>query len=225
MTRRRTAPAHRDDLSDGLKRDGSTQMADIVTMQKAAQDIADRALAQTQADDASTVCLSEALSALTERAKEAQRTYNGRELMLFESQPAKIGRLIDLLVAGNYRETAARIVGISSRAIRMWMEKAEAGEERYQPVAQAILVAESLAEASAVRNVMAAGKQPQFWASAMTYLERKHPEKWGRRQDDSSSPKVVIQFGVQASDVKVNVITPPTSAQLGEESDSRLAEA
>jgi len=141
MTRRRTAPAHRDDLSDGLKRDGSTQMADIVTMQKAAQDIADRALAQTQADDASTVCLSEALSALTERAKEAQRTYNGRELMLFESQPAKIGRLIDLLVAGNYRETAARIVGISSRAIRMWMEKAEAGEERYQPVAQAILVA------------------------------------------------------------------------------------
>jgi len=53
--------------------------------------------------------------------------------MLFESQPSTIGRLIDLLVAGNYRETAAKIVGISSRAIRMWMEKADAGKSGISP--------------------------------------------------------------------------------------------
>jgi len=53
---------------------------------------------------------------------------------------------------------------------------------------------------------MAAGKQPQFWASAMTYLERKHPEKWGRRTDYSSGPKVQVIIGATDSEVKVNVI-------------------
>jgi hypothetical protein len=166
----------------------------------------DRATAQTRAADESELCLSEALLLLQRQAEQAQQTYNGRELMLFESQPAKIGRLVDLLVQGNYRETAAKIVGISSRAIRLWMEKAEDGHERYQAVAQVIQIAEGLAEASAVRNIMAAGKHPQFWASSMTYLERKHPEKWARRQEDSSGPKVQVIIGASAADVKVNVL-------------------
>jgi hypothetical protein len=113
-------------------------------------------------------------------------------------------------VQGNYRDTAAKIVGISSRAIRMWMEKADAGQERFEAVAQVIQIAEGLAEASAVRNVMAAGKHPQFWASSMTYLERKHPEKWGRRQEDNSGPKVQVIIGADAVDVKVNVVAPIT---------------
>src|SRR5262249_14373349 len=164
-------------------------------------------------------CLSEALIALHQHATAAQGIYNSRELMLFESNPAKIGRLVDLLVQGNYRETAAKIVGISSRAVRMWMEKAEA-DERYQPVAQLMLIAERLSEASAVRNVMAAGKQPQFWASSMTYLERKHPEKWGRRQEDSSAPRVVVQIGVAPSDVKINVLALATASDTHEDRKS-----
>src|SRR5262245_6191057 len=191
-------------------------MADMVALQKGSQEIAERASAQTRAEDGNEACLSEALVALHQHATAAQGIYNGRELMLFESNPAKIGRLVDLLVQGNYRETAAKIVGISSRAIRMWMEKAEAGDERYQAVAQVVQIAEGLAEASAVRNVMAAGKSPQFWAAAMTYLERKHPEKWGRRQEDSSAPRVVVQFGVAPSDVKINVLALATAPDTHE---------
>jgi hypothetical protein len=179
-------------------------------MQGDAQEIARRALTQTRDGGEGEACLSEALVHLHEQATHARQTYNGRELTLFESQPARIGRLIDLLVQGNYRDTAAKIVGISSRAIRMWMEKADAGEERFEAVAQVIQIAEGLAEASAVRNVMAAGKHPQFWASSMTYLERKHPEKWGRRQDDSAGPKVQVIIGAQASDVRVNVLAVAT---------------
>jgi hypothetical protein len=184
-------------------------------MQEDAQEIALRALEQTRVGGEGEACLSEALVHLHQHATSAQQIYNGRELMLFESQPAKIGRLVDLLVQGNYRETAAKIVGISSRAIRMWMEKAEAGEERFEAVAQVIQIAEGLAEASAVRNVMAAGRHPQFWASSMTYLERKHPEKWGRRQDDQSGPKVQVIIGTGAGDVKVAVIAD--QAKSGDE--------
>jgi hypothetical protein len=40
----------------------------------------------------------------------------------------------------------------------------------------------------------------------MTYLERKYPEKWGRRQDDSAGPKVQVIIGASESEVRVNVI-------------------
>ena len=136
---------------------------------------------QPHKDDPGALCLSEALVVYRDQAISAQQTYNGRELMLFESHPERIGRLIDLLVESNYRETACRIVGVSSRAVRMWMQRAEEGDPRYEAVARAILVAESLAEAAAVRAVRAAGKNPRFLAATMTFLERRWPDKWGRR--------------------------------------------
>jgi len=136
--------------------------------------------------------------------------------MIFESHPERIGRLIDLLVEGQYRETACKIVGLSSRAVRMWVQHAESGDERYQFVVAAIAVAESLAEAAAVRAVRAAGKDPRFWAAEVTYLERKHPDRWSRRQDDASVPKVIVQIGVSEADVQVNVTAPwPDGAELG----------
>ena len=41
--------------------------------------------------------------------------------------------------------------------------------------------AEAKAEAGHVANLAAAGKKPQYWAASATYLERKAPERWGRR--------------------------------------------
>ena len=42
------------------------------------------------------------------------------------------------------------------------------------------------------------------------YLERKHPDRWGRRQEDSGTPIVVVQFGVKDSDVTFNVLRDPS---------------
>jgi len=55
--------------------------------------------------------------------------------------------------------------------------------------------------------VRAAGKQPQFWAAEMTYLERKYPDRWGRRQDDQSVPKVIVQIGIKDSDVSISTVS------------------
>jgi hypothetical protein len=184
-------------------------MANVVTMQKAAQALADRAFAQTlatDAGDAAGLSLAEALTAFNASAEAAQRACTDRrELTKFEDQPEKVRRLIDLLMEGNYRDTAGAMAGITSRSLRSWMEKAEGGDERYQPLAAVVTVAEAFAESTAVRKVRAAGHDPRFWAAEMTYLERRHPEKWGRRSESDSGPRVIVQIGVRDSDVQVRI--------------------
>jgi hypothetical protein len=59
--------------------------------------------------------------------------------------------------------------------------------------------------------VRVAGNDPRFWAASMTYLERRHPERWARRSEGQDGPKVVVQIGVRDSDVQVRLVTsaPP----------------
>jgi hypothetical protein len=56
-----------------------------------------------------------------------------------------------------------------------------------------------------VRKVRAAGRDPRFWAAEMTYLERRHPHRWGRRAEGHDGPKVIEQIGSRDSDVQVNI--------------------
>jgi hypothetical protein len=164
-----------------------------------------RALATHHADGDEALSLSEAITALHAHADEAQRTRNGRELALFESHPERIGRLVDFLIQGNYRDTASTLAGITARSVRSWMEAAERGDARYEPVADVIKIAECLAEAASVRHVRAAGRDPRFWAADMTYLERRYPDRWARRAEDTSMPRVVVQVGIAAADIKVTL--------------------
>ena len=170
---------------------------------------ADAANAPAVAADAAGLSLSESMAVFHAHVADAQHARNGRELTVFEAHPEKAGRMVDLLLAGNYRETAATIAGITPRALRLWMQKAEEGDSRYESFAQVVRVAEAIAESTSVQHVRSAGKDPRFWAADMTYLERRYPDRWGRRQDDASQPKVIVQIGVRDSDVTVNVSSPP----------------
>jgi hypothetical protein len=160
--------------------------------------------------------LSEAVAAFHAHAAEARRAYNGRERTLFEADPERVDRLIALLVEGNYRETAAQIAGITGCAVRQWMHKAEEeGDPRYQVIARVIRVAEAVAEARAVRAVRSAAKDPRFWAAEMTYLERRHPNRWGRRQEETSGPQVIVHVGgLTAANVKIGVAMATRPAEL-----------
>ena len=115
---------------------------------------------------------------------------------------------------GNYRETACKLAGISKMALKRWLDLAETGNEAAIAFRDALEKAEAAAESETVRNVRNASKLPQFWAAGMTWLERKSPEKWGRRQDDSSTPKVIVQIGARDSDVTVNVLSPVPRNEL-----------
>lgn len=106
---------------------------------------------------------------------------------------------------GDYIQTAADYAGISHDTITRWMKRGEAGEEPFAAFCVACKRATARAEHNALEKVRKAGADPRFWAAEMTYLERRHPEKWGRRNESQDGPRVLVQIGVQATDVQVSI--------------------
>jgi hypothetical protein len=135
-------------------------------------------------------------------AAQYQPPHIGRPAAL--SDAAVIQEFLERIQAGNYPETAAQLAGLSANTIRNWVERGETGEAGYVEFLRAYKRASAIAEAEAVANVRRAGKLPQFWTAEMTFLERRHPDRWGKRNEDTNTPKIVVQIGVKASDVQVN---------------------
>jgi len=111
-------------------------------------------------------------------------------------RPSDIGsastvqQFLEAIGDGNYIETAAKLAGLSKVTVYEWLKRGQAGEAAYVAFANAVERAEARAEAKMVANVRRASELPQFWAAAATHLERRHPDRWSKRQDDSQAPKV-----------------------------------
>lgn len=100
-------------------------------------------------------------------------------------------RIVGLLRAGNYLETAASVAGVSSRAVRKWMVRGDAGEEPFATFAQD--VRKAIAESEAHDVVQLAKLAKEGDAKAIQWrLERRHRERWG------SQIKVVTEVREQA---------------------------
>jgi len=155
----------------------------------------------------STPASSESLTIRTQAENiAAQVVLTGRPPL--EADSDSVSLLLAALREGNYREAACAEAGISKQSLYRALKRAEAGNDAAIAFRDAVENAESAAEAGIVkswRKAIDAG--PQYWAAAATFLERKNPEKWGRRQDEGNTPKVVVQIGVNAADVSVNVTT------------------
>lgn len=111
-------------------------------------------------------------------------------------------KIITAIRAGNYAQVAAVYAGIGERTYYRWMElgeRAKAG--RYRQFWQAVNAAEGEAEVRAVAIIQK--QMPANWRAAMTYLERKHPRRWGRRVDVTSGDepvKAVLPVEVQTAE-------------------------
>ena len=155
-------------------------------------------------------------AALRVEAEQIADAYQHREMRIGApstlGDPDKVQLLLASIRDGNYREVAIRQAGIAKQTFYNWLKRAEAGQSAPKAFVDALEKAEADAEAETVRNVRQASKLPQFWAAGMTYLERKHPDRWGRRQEDGAAPKVIVQIGARDSDVQVQVMTSPTFA-------------
>jgi hypothetical protein len=123
---------------------------------------------------------------------------------------ALVQELLEHVRAGNYLETAAQAVGISKVTVYAWLKRGEAGEIPFNAFLNAFEKAQAQSELEDVRNVRKAGQKEQFWAASMTHLERRFPERYGKRSEDGNSPKVVVQIGVQATDVSVTFASGPS---------------
>jgi transposase len=108
------------------------------------------------------------------------------------AKPKRIGRpskltkkveeaLAAALRAGNYVDTACEYAGISRATFYRWLEQAEkpGATNAFRDFRDAIKKASADAEVYAVGVVKQA--MPANWQAAMTFLERRYPEKWRRR--------------------------------------------
>lgn len=111
--------------------------------------------------------------------------------------PERIKAITDLIAAGNYASIACQCTNISEATYYNWLERGRREQARLdleaaqgitsEPSKEAIYVeflegvkkAEGDAEMAAVLHVRNA--MHNNWQAAMTYLERKFPERWGRR--------------------------------------------
>ena len=91
--------------------------------------------------------------------------------------------LIAAIARGNYYSTACHLVGISYEAFHKWVLKGEEGIEPYIQFVQALKTAEAAVEDRMLQVVLDAptidGKN---WQAAMTFLERRYPDKWSRKE-------------------------------------------
>jgi hypothetical protein len=84
---------------------------------------------------------------------------------------------------GHYAKTAAETSGITEQTLYNWLKKGAAPEQYPEHAAflEAYRKAEATAEEKAIKAIQAAF--PDDWRAAMTYLERRHPDRWAKRQN------------------------------------------
>lgn len=127
--------------------------------------------------------------------------------------PERTERLIEAIRAGNYRITACQYAGISKHTLRNWIAIAQGPDAppEYLDFLAALEKAEAEAEAydlALIRNAARGEKDPATgeytvkpqWQAAAWRLERKNPERWGRRD----ATKVELT-GADGGPVEMNV--------------------
>lgn len=87
--------------------------------------------------------------------------------------PAKKAKILELVRAGNFAKVAAERVGIGETCLYEHVK-------RDPKFGEALKSARAEAEESALACIRAAWSH--HWQSAAWYLERSHPDRWGRRE-------------------------------------------
>ena len=102
----------------------------------------------------------------------------GRKLKL---TPETQERICTAIAAGNYTVVAAAFAGIGQSTFYRWMESGEAATSGvYREFWEAVKKAESQAESRNVALIERAANE--HWQAAAWWLERKHSDRWGRKE-------------------------------------------
>jgi AcrR family transcriptional regulator len=95
---------------------------------------------------------------------------------------ARREKLLAAIRAGCHREQAARVAGVAPATFYRWVARGEReGRGPYRDFIDALREAEAEAEVQAV-FVLRQAMGYDNWRAALAYLERRHPERWRRRQ-------------------------------------------
>lgn len=117
--------------------------------------------------------------------------------------------MLSLLRAGVPREVACAGVGIDSRTLRIWLEKARAGDPKFERFSIDVEAAQAEAQSSMLVQVRKHGAKD--WRALAWMLERVFSERYGYK----SQVKVSVEAELEKLlDVAENVLGPEAAAKL-----------
>ncbi len=103
--------------------------------------------------------------------------------------PAVAAKLVELISAGMSRERACRAIGVGARTLRDWLTRERRGDATYGgDLGERLRQAEAKAEGDALDQIRAAARDGA-WQAAAWYLERRYPDRYGRREPRDRSRK------------------------------------
>ena len=109
-------------------------------------------------------------------------------------------KLVKAVAAGNFYEAACTYAGVDYSTFRRWMQEGEAAPSgKFREFCDAITRAQAEAELAAVQCIQQA--MPDDWRAAVAFLERRHPDRWGRKERIEHSGQLTTQHGVNTADL------------------------
>lgn len=131
-------------------------------------------------------------------------------------------RITDVIRAGNYIETAAAYAGINKTTLYDWMKRGAAEQKRVHETGRkpqkkelpflefSNAVEKALAE-SEIRDVTRIGDASRSdWKAAAWRLERKFPQKWGKKfqqidanEDEKNLKMQILQLQIEKAQVEL----------------------
>ena len=101
--------------------------------------------------------------------------------------PARQQALVERIKAGAPYETATKSIGIGYTTFRRWMLRGEAAESgRFRDFYEAITQAEHECEVRMIAQWQ--GQMPKDWRAIRDFLERRFPDRWGKRVSHGFDP-------------------------------------
>lgn len=106
--------------------------------------------------------------------------------------PELITKLTGYMARGNYFITACNASGISKKTAYEWINKGEEDiengvESLKRDLVNALKRAEGIAEDELASMIRETALEKREWLPGMTFLERRHPERWGRKDRSTIS--------------------------------------
>lgn len=109
-----------------------------------------------------------------------------------KATPETLDKIVGHLRRGNYREAAARAAGITDRTLQIWLKRGrenadavERGEEALDDFGLLyceVLRAEAEAETRICGGIVDLAERLGKPEVLLKFLERRYPDRWGRRQ-------------------------------------------
>ena len=130
-------------------------------------------------------------------------------------------RIVESIRAGAYAEQAARAAGIAPSTYCDWLRRGEAGEPTFSEFSEALRAGEAEAEIAAVATIREAA-QAGDWRAAAHYLERRHPERWGRRGQPQVEPVEEAAKTKEEFDAEVDRLVAAFQDEADKRAEARL---